>query len=370
MARSVRIRLILAALITILVVATVLALFDRYELPPFFAAVTAFAVVLTFAGGTCLALLPKPDAWPEDAAFAMPLPLPAGNHNQTRTVPTFLDAPAIEIHAPGAPELPPEPAPMPAISAALREIDAEPAATELLDLRWAQLGSPHARRLLLAAAECRPDQPIPHRLLQRATRLPPEAYRAACDLLCDLGLLQCDDAGPVIAAQVADRARRAATIHHAPLCLPAVARAAIHLTTGALLGSTAPPAASCPQPAPHQLCVHARFLAAATLAAGLPEARTLWYNLACHWLLTGNHRAAAEALLQVANLDAERDGFHHPAVAAGLLDLGLELQTLRLPEAAALALGRAVPLLSHTYGPHHPRTEAARATLDILSRHS
>jgi hypothetical protein len=53
--------------------------------------------------------------------------------------------------------------------------------SDLVDLRWTQLRSPHARQLLLAA-ECAPDRPILHRFLQRATRLPPDAYRAAVDL--------------------------------------------------------------------------------------------------------------------------------------------------------------------------------------------
>jgi hypothetical protein len=64
------------------------------------------------------------------------------------------------------------------------------------DLRWAQLSSRHARHLLLAASYCAPGQPIPDRLLRRATRLPPEAYRHARNLLCHLGLLQFHHPGP------------------------------------------------------------------------------------------------------------------------------------------------------------------------------
>jgi hypothetical protein len=68
--------------------------------------------------------------------------------------------------------------------------------SDLLDLRWAQLASPHARHLLLAAAECHRFQPIPHRLLQRATRLEPQAYRAASSLVSREGRAPCESAPP------------------------------------------------------------------------------------------------------------------------------------------------------------------------------
>jgi hypothetical protein len=159
------------------------------------------------------------------------------------------------------------------MSKALPLENAKPPAAGLLDLRWAQLTSRPARHLLLAAAECRPGSPIPHRLLQRATRLEPGAYGAAVDLLVSLGWLQSHGDGPIIAAPVADHARRAAQRHGLPSLLPAVTRAAIHLTT--------------------------------------------------------------EALLEGIGLDTEGDGLDQPALPAGLLALGHELQALRLEGTAA-----------------------------------
>jgi hypothetical protein len=341
MAKAIRIRVIFAALITILGVATVLAVFNHFALPPFFAAVTAFALVITCTAGTCLVLLPNPAAWPDEQPASMPYFLPAGNQAHLDAVPLFLDSIEAEEQALDSPEPLPEAAPVPAMSKALPVEDAKPPTADLLDLRWAQLTSPHARHLLLAAAECSPGRPIPHRLLQRATRLEPDAYHHAVGLLCDLGLLQSHFDGPIIAAHVADHAHRAARRHGLPSRLPAVARAAIHLTTEALWTQ--------PQPFTGQLWGHAERLANFTRWAGLPETRALWYNVACRSMLVGNHQRAAEALLEVVDLDTDRDGFDHPAVATGL------------------SFERALPLLARTYGPDHARTHITCTRLETLS---
>jgi hypothetical protein len=331
MAKSIRIRLTVTALVTILGVAAVLAAFSYFALPPFFAGVTAFALVVTSAAGTCLALLPNPAAWPREQLAGTPHFLPAGQQARLGDAPLFLDQVEVEAQAAREPEALPQPIPVPVMSQALPTGPTAPSAA-LLDLRWAQLTSHHARHLLLAAAECSPGRPIPHPLLRRATRLEPEAYRQALDLLCDLGLLQAHAGGPIIAAAVADHAHRAARRLGLPGRLPAVARASVHLTTEALLQQTAPLAASGPLPDGGPLWIHAERLANFALWTGLPEARPLWSNIACHSLLCGDHRRAAEALLEVTDLDTEPNGTGHPA---SLLALSRELQALHLDESPA-----------------------------------
>jgi hypothetical protein len=312
MAKAIRIRLTVATLVTILGVAAVLAIFNYFELPPFFAGVTAFALVITCAAGTCLVLLPHPAAWPEEQTAGAPHFLPAGKQAQLEAGPLFLDQVEAEERAVREPPSLPQPVPVPIMSSALPLAPAQPPAPALLELRWAQLTSRHARHLLLAATECRPGRPIPHPLLQRATRLEPEAYGHALDLLCDLGLLQAHVEGPIIDAPVADHAQRAARQHGLPSRLPAVARAAVYLTAEALLQRTTPLAMTRPQPEAGQFWVHAERLANLALWTGLPEARALWSNIACYSLLAGDHHRAAEALLEVADLDTEPNGADHP----------------------------------------------------------
>jgi hypothetical protein len=56
--------------------------------------------------------------------------------------------------------------------------------------------------------------------------------------------------------------------------------------------------------------------------------------------LAGDHHRAAEALLEVADLDTEPNGADHPA---SLLALSRELQALQLEGTAAEAFEQALP---------------------------
>jgi hypothetical protein len=54
----------------------------------------------------------------------------------------------------------------------------------------------------------------------------------------------------------------------------------------------------------------------------------------------------------------------HPAVAAGLLALGCELEALRILDTAVETFEQALPLLTRAYGPDHPRTQSAGDSLN------
>ena len=132
MVKGIRIRLIVTALVTILGVAAVLALFNYFELPPFFAGVAALALVLTSTAGTCLALLPNAAAWPDEQPAAAPHFLPAGNRAQLEAGPLFLDQVEVEAQAAREPEPLPQPIPVPVMSRALPVQQAEPPAAASL----------------------------------------------------------------------------------------------------------------------------------------------------------------------------------------------------------------------------------------------
>ncbi|MCK4316278.1 MAG: tetratricopeptide repeat protein, partial [Anaerolineae bacterium] len=230
-------------------------------------------------------------------------------------------------------------------------------------LSWEQVTEGPSRRLFRLAGYCAPNQPIPHKLLQRAlqtevstgfwkrlTRLfkkrPQMDYDEALDGLTGLGLLQMEDpdAGPTIHPLLAEYARNRVSEASEPL--PALADALMMLTHQA--NETGLPARFVP------LRPHVEAVAAAAQEAGLEKAGTLWNNLGYHLRMVADYAGARASYERALAIWRAAYGEEHPDVATAHNNLGLVLQDLGDLAGARVALERALAIDERGYGPDHP----------------
>ncbi|MBN1813057.1 MAG: tetratricopeptide repeat protein [Anaerolineae bacterium] len=225
--------------------------------------------------------------------------------------------------------------------------DADLAAT--FTLSWEQVQDKGARRVLLAASWCAPNQPIPSDLLIEATALNRKEYTRALSTLARLGLLEVPEETtsptihPLAAEYTQGMGKASEDERFEPLV--AIAKALENATYDAL--ETRLPAEFAP------LRGHVRAVAAAAERMRLEVAGILWNNLGVHLDDIADYQGALDALERALKVDEEILGPEHENVALRLSNLGSSLKHLgRFGEAQA-AFERALAIDEALFGPEH-----------------
>jgi len=212
---------------------------------------------------------------------------------------------------------------------------------------WKGVTDKHACRLFLLAGFCASDQPIPYKLLKKASGLDYEACDSALAILIGRGLLERKDNSNdlIIHCLLAEYA----------CSIPSQERTSLLPSLACALDDLAHKAIETGLPANFSLLrSHVEKVAIAAENAGLKEAMSLWDSLGSHLKAIADYEDARKACEHALALAKQFYGPDGHQVAARFSNLGEVLRDLGSLVGALDCFERALAIDRSVFDPNHP----------------